>query len=48
MKEFEALEQLMVENKDVLVRLKESNPEDYTAEKFLEGFKKSIDKSKDL
>ena len=26
------LEQLMIENKEVLVRLKEGNPEDYTIE----------------
>lgn len=32
MTEMEMLEQLMIENKDVLVRLKEGNPEDYTIE----------------
>ena len=41
----EMLEQLMIENKDVLVRLKEGNPEDYTAEKiFQNNFQKSLDK----
>jgi hypothetical protein len=32
MTKMEMLEQLMIENKDVLVRLKEGNPEDYTVE----------------
>lgn len=32
MNEMMMLEQLMIENKDVLIRLKEGNPEDYTIE----------------
>ena len=32
MTEMEMLEQLMIENKDVLVRLKKGDPEDYTIE----------------
>ena len=32
------LEQLMIENKDVLIILKEGNPENYTAEKIFPEF----------
>ena len=32
------LEQLMIDNKDVLVRLKEGDPENYTAEKIFPEF----------
>ena len=46
MKEMMMLEQLMIENKDVLIRLKEGNPEDYTVEaiKERETLQKNIEK----
>ena len=34
------LEQLMIENQEVLIRLKENNEEYYTAEQFLKDFEK--------
>jgi hypothetical protein len=40
MNEMMMLEQLMIKNKDVLIRLKEGNPEDYTVEAINEREKK--------
>jgi hypothetical protein len=40
MNEMMVLEQLMIDNKDVLIRLKEGNPEDYTIEAIKEREKK--------
>ena len=42
------LEQLMIENQEVLLRLKEANPKNYSAEKIFKNFHKPLDKSKKL
>ena len=49
MNELLMLEKLMIENREVLLRLKEGDPKNYTAEKIFKGkIPKTLDKSKKI